>query len=273
MEHTSAEKRYIHGYQEVEQERLREQALVIEQPIYDVLDFSSVTHLLEIGSGVGAQTEVLLRRFPHLKITGVEYEAKQIHKAEWNMQRLGIGSDKVRFIQQDAQHLDLPQQYDGAFICWVLEHVDDPLKVLTSMKPFLKEGAIVSITEVFNASFYTYPLIPAVMHYWKVYNEFQLSLGGNPHIGAQLGNLLAKAEYQKIQLRADGFHLDQRNFSQKVQVFEYWKNLMSSGAPVLIDAGVINPTDVLAMQEGLDVLKSMEDSIFYYSFIQASAVV
>ena len=273
MEHTSAEKRYIHGYQEVEQERLREQALVIEKPIYDALDFSSVTHLLEIGSGVGAQTEVLLRRFPHLQITGVEYEAKQIQKAELNMQRLGVGSDKVRFIQQDAQDLELPQQYDGAFICWVLEHVEDPLKVLTSMKPFLKAGALVSITEVFNASFYTYPLIPAVMHYWKVYNEFQISLGGNPHVGAQLGNLLDQAGYKNIQLRADGFHLDCRDPIQKDRVFEYWKNLMSSGAPLLIDAGVLKAEDVLAMQEGLEQLKASKDSVFYYSFIQASATV
>ncbi|UJP65728.1 class I SAM-dependent methyltransferase [Mongoliitalea daihaiensis] len=272
MEQQALEKRYIHGYQEVEQERLREQALVIEKPIYDALDFNSVTHLLEIGSGVGAQTEVLLRRFPHLQITGVEYEAKQIQKAIENMHRLGYSSDQVNFIQQDAHQLDLPKQYDGAFVCWVLEHVGNPLQVLKSMKPFLKSGAPVSITEVFNASFYIYPVIPAVMHYWQVYNEFQRSLGGNPDIGAQIGNLLDQAGYQKISLRADGFHLDQRDRVQKDRVFDYWKNLMSSGAPLLISEGLLKPEEVLAMQEGLDVLKSMEDSIFYYSFIQASAI-
>lgn len=272
MDQQPLEKRYIHGYQEVEQERLRDQALVIEKPIYDALDFSSARHLLEIGSGVGAQTEVLLKRFPHLKITGVEYEPKQIQKAKANMERLGYTSDHVTFIQQDAHFLDLPDRYDAAFICWVLEHVDDPQQVLESMKPFLLYGATVSITEVFNASFYTYPLLPAVMHYWKVYNEFQLSLGGNPHIGVQLGNLLAKAGYREISLRADGFHLDQRDLAQKNRVFDYWKNLMSSGAPLLIGAGLIKAEEVLAMQEGLDYLKSLEDSVFYYSFIQASAL-
>jgi hypothetical protein len=41
--------KYIHGYLEQEQERLREQALVIERPIYDYIDFSEVNELLEIG--------------------------------------------------------------------------------------------------------------------------------------------------------------------------------------------------------------------------------
>lgn len=272
MDQSTSSKRYIHGYQEVEQERLREQALVIENPIYDTIDFSSVQHLLEIGSGVGAQTEILLRRFPHLQITGVEYEAKQIQKAEENMRKIGYGEEKVRFIEQDAHQLSLPQQYDAAFICWVLEHVSNPLQVLVSMKPFLRKGAIISITEVFNVSFYTYPLLPEVMHYWKVYNDFQISLGGNPHIGAQIGNLLHQAGYQQITLRSDGFHLDGRQQEKKNIVFDYWKNLMNSGAPQLLNAGVVSEEDVKKMLEGLDFLKNMEDSVFYYSFIQASAI-
>jgi ubiquinone/menaquinone biosynthesis C-methylase UbiE len=272
MDQAAAGKGYIHGYQDVEQERLREQALVIEKPIYDAIDFSQVHHLLEIGSGVGAQTEVLLRRFPHLHITGVEYEEKQINKARTNMERWGYTADKVQFIQQDAHKLQLPEVYDGAFICWVLEHVADPLQVLRCMKPYLKPGAPVIITEVFNASFYTYPIIPAIMHYWKIYNDFQMSLGGNPQIGAELGNLLDRTGYRKIQLRSDGFHLDRRNQEAKAQVFDYWKNLMSSGAPTLLDAGVIKEEEVLSMKQGIDTLKAMQDSVFYYSFIQASAV-
>ena len=52
--------KYIHGYLDEEQERLRHQALVIENPIYDFIDFSGVKKLLEIGSGVGATGVVVL---------------------------------------------------------------------------------------------------------------------------------------------------------------------------------------------------------------------
>ncbi|MFC0262879.1 class I SAM-dependent methyltransferase [Fontibacter flavus] len=263
--------KYIHGYHEVEQERLREQAMVIENPIYDFIDFSSVTELLEIGSGVGAQTEILLKRFPHLKITGVEYESKQIEKAKENMTKLGIGQDKVEFIQQDATALQLPQKYDGAFICWVLEHISDPVRVLKSMKPFLKTGAKVSITEVFNSTFYTYPVKEAIMEYWTIYNQYQVSIGGDPQVGARLGDLLQESGYEQIDLRSEGFHLDSRMPQEKKTVFTYWKNLMSSGAPLLLEEGLVTEKQVKDMQEAMDKLRDLPQSVFYYRFIQATA--
>ncbi|EOZ95963.1 methyltransferase [Indibacter alkaliphilus LW1] len=263
--------KYIHGYQEVEQERLREQASVIERPIYDYIDFSKVEELLEVGSGVGAQTEILLRRWPQLKITGVEYESKQIRKALDNMKALGYGKEKVNFIHQDAKKLSLPKKYDAAFICWVLEHIPEPVKVLKSVKGNLKTGAMISITEVFNATFYTYPLMPEVMDYWKLYNDYQVSIGGDPQVGARLGDLLEEAGYQNIQLRSGGFHLDSRQPEEKQKVFSYWKNLMSSGAPILIEEGIVSAQQVLEMQMAMDRLKSMPESVFYYRFIQATA--
>ncbi len=265
--------KYIHGYLETEQERLREQALVIERPIYDFIDFSNVQELLEIGSGVGSQTEVLLRRFPHLNITGVEYEVRQIKKAKENMAKLGYSEPKVTFIQQDAKHLELDRKYDGAFICWVLEHISQPIDVLKSMKPFLKSGATVSITEVFNATFYTYPSIQAIMNYWEIYNTYQVAIGGDPQVGARLGDLLEEAGYKAIHLRSGGFHLDSRDAQEKQTVFTYWKNLMSSGAPALLAEGLITNKEVIAMQEAMDKLRDTPEAVFYYRFIQATATV
>ncbi|MFD2201620.1 class I SAM-dependent methyltransferase [Shivajiella indica] len=271
MSDNPSNKKYIHGYLEEEQERLREQALVIENPIYDFIDFSQVKELLEIGSGVGAQTEILLRRFPHLKITGVEYESKQVEKAWENMAKLGYGKEKVDFVKQDAAALQLEKKYDAAFICWVLEHIPQPVRVLKSMKPFLKKGAMVSITEVFNRTFYTYPLIPEVMEYWEIYNKYQEEIGGDPQVGAKLGDLLLEAGYERISLRSGGFHLDSRNQNEKWTVFNYWKNLMSSGVPLLLEEGKVTEKLVKEMQKGMDKLKDMPHSIFYYSFIQATA--
>jgi ubiquinone/menaquinone biosynthesis C-methylase UbiE len=265
--------KYIHGYQEIEQERLRDQATVIEQPIYDFIDFMQSTHLLEIGSGVGAQTEILLKRFPHLNITGVEFEAKQIQKAFHNLKNAGYSAPQVQFLQQDATRLNLPESYDAAFICWVLEHIPQPQLVLESMKPYLKPGAKVVITEVFNATFYTYPFKKDLMDYWATYNSYQESIGGDPQIGARLGDLLQQAGYQDIDLRSGGFHLDSRNKAEKKRVFNYWKNLMSSGAPALLEEGLINSDQVLRMQVAMDELRDTEDSIFYYRFIQATAFV
>lgn len=268
-----ANPKYIHGYLDTEQERLREQALVIERPIYDYIDFSQVQHLLEIGSGVGSQTEILLRRFPHLRITGVEYEPRQIQKAKENMANLGYADSQVNYVQQDAKKLDLKDSFDGAFICWVLEHISEPVEVLKSMKPFLKPGAMVSITEVFNATFYTYPQIPAIMDYWEIYNRYQVAIGGDPQVGARLGDLLEESGYKKINLRSGGFHLDSRDVHEKQTVFTYWKNLMGSAAPALMEEGLVTEEGVIAMQEAMDKLRETPEAVFYYRFIQATATV
>ncbi|MDO9552714.1 class I SAM-dependent methyltransferase [Rhodonellum sp.] len=263
--------KYIHGYQEEEQQRLRHQALVIEKRIYDFIDFSNCRKLLEIGSGVGAQTEILLKRFPSLHITGVEYEPKQIIKARENMTQLGFGDDQVIFIQQDAKNLQLEDTFDGAFICWVLEHVSDPIQILVSMKPFLKAGAKLVITEVFNTTFYTYPEKKEIMEYWKIYNDYQSNIGGDPQVGARLGDLLSQSGYQGIELRSGGFHLDSREFEEKRIVFDYWKNLMESASPALLEEGLIDHQQLKSMQEAMDSLKEMKESVFYYRFIQATA--
>ena len=63
---------YIHGYSMPEYERLIEQARILAPGVYDRLDLSTCSNLLEIGSGVGAQTKEILKRWPNLKISSVE---------------------------------------------------------------------------------------------------------------------------------------------------------------------------------------------------------
>jgi ubiquinone/menaquinone biosynthesis C-methylase UbiE len=272
MSNSSATK-YIHGYHEIEQNRLREQAAVIENPIFDTIDFSEVKSVLEIGSGVGAQTEILLKRFPHLQVTCVEYEQRQIAKAKENLSALGISESQVTFVHQDATQLKLNTTHDAAFICWVLEHVTNPKTILEGMKPCLKAGAKVVITEVFNKSFYTYPEKKVVMDYWRIYNDYQVAIGGDPYVGAKLGDLLEISGYKEIQLKPGGFHLDRRNITEKDIVFVYWKNLMCSASENLLNEGLVTEAEIVQMKQEMDELKSDPHSIFFYQFIQAFATV
>src|SRR5689334_10270627 len=71
-------KGYLHGYSQTERERLHRQARFLEPMVHDRLPYHRRKRLLEVGSGVGAQTEILLRRFPDLHVTGVELNEDQI---------------------------------------------------------------------------------------------------------------------------------------------------------------------------------------------------
>ncbi len=79
---------YLHGFSPTEQERLRRQAEFAEHAVYRNVDLTDVQHLLEVGCGVGAQTSILLRRFPHLKLTGIDLNDKQLAAAGKTLDQL-----------------------------------------------------------------------------------------------------------------------------------------------------------------------------------------
>ncbi|MDE0560238.1 methyltransferase [Algoriphagus sp. NF] len=260
---------YIHGYLTGEQDRLLEQAGMLAPLIYPWVDLAGRNKVLEVGSGVGAQTKVLLELYPEINLTCIELEASQIEKAQVNLQ--SYPSSQVRFIQQDAQNLALEEKYDGAFICWVLEHVSEPQLVIDSVFDHLSPRGIVYITEVFNSSFHYFPQCDGLAAYYNAFNELQKENGGNPDIGLQLGNLLKKSGFENIELKPGGLHLDQSQPDLLKQMVEYWKKLMKSAAEELILSGKIDQATVKAMEADLDQLAQHPEAVFFYQFIQAKA--
>ncbi len=259
---------YLHGFIPEEQQRLIDQAGILGSLIYPRIDFSDCIQLLEIGSGVGAQTAVLLKLFPDLHITCVDYSESQLEMARRNLEEY---TDRVSFICQDAKQVELPGKYDSVFICWALEHISGPGEVLNGMKKFLMPGAKIWVTEVFNSSFYFFPKLPGLKLYYDTYNEFQISLGGDPDVGGKIGNMLKVAGFKGIELSHGGFHLDQTNSGELIKIITYWKGLMKSGANSMIEAGVISEDQVQMMENDLDQISEDENAVFFYQFVQAKA--
>lgn len=79
---------YLHGCSATEQARLLKQARLLEATLFNQLEYSGARGLLEVGSGVGAQTEILLRRFPGLHVTGVDLSEAQLVAARAHLERL-----------------------------------------------------------------------------------------------------------------------------------------------------------------------------------------
>ena len=72
---------YVHGFTEHEVRRLHHQARFLEHRVHVGLPFHRSRKLLEVGAGVGAQTEILLRHFPELHVVGVEASAPNLEAA------------------------------------------------------------------------------------------------------------------------------------------------------------------------------------------------
>src|SRR5688500_9831287 len=72
---------YIHTFTKEEQDRLLRQAELLEPHLHRYIDLSGCSSLLEIGCGVGAQLRLLFRRYPELRMTGVDISEAQIRRA------------------------------------------------------------------------------------------------------------------------------------------------------------------------------------------------
>ena len=259
---------YVHGYDPEEQLRLKVQAEFLAPMVYKEVDFRGCKNLLEVGSGVGAQTRILLERFQDLQITCVDSSAVQLAQARVNLASFG---DRVRFVEQDGAALQLGERFDAAFVCWTLEHVTSPIRLLIQLKEHLQPGARVYVTEVFNSSLYVSPRHSHLRHYVEIMSDFQRNIGGNPDVGIELGNLLTEAGFSSCTTRFDGFYLDVRSGEKRKEGTSYWKELLKSAAPALLAEGVITPEAVEKMVEDLEKLGNDENAIFFYQFVQAKA--
>src|ERR1043166_8446964 len=94
---------YLHGFTADEQSRLRRQARFLEHRIHDRLPFRRSKALIEIGSGVGAQTEILLRHFPELHVTGVDRSETNLEAARARLEGLQWAAGRYEFVLADAE--------------------------------------------------------------------------------------------------------------------------------------------------------------------------
>ena len=263
---------YLHGYSEVERERLHRQARFLEPIVHDRLPYRRRRRLLEVGSGVGAQTEILLRHFPELHVTGVEINDEQLGEARRFLDTVSWAKDRYTLTKADATQLDCEREtFDSAFLCWVLEHVGHPSRVLEEVRRVLVPGSPIVCTEVLNATFFIDPYSPDTMRFWSAFNEHQLEVGGDPFVGAKLGNLLQSALFRDVQTEVKSYHLDNRDPGERTEFLAYWSDLLMSGAPALLDAKKVEPSVVDGMREELARVARDPNSVFFYAAIQARA--
>jgi len=264
---------YLHGYNRAEQERLVQQARFYEPVVYRNVRWpEGCREVLEPGCGVGAQTEVLLRRFPQLHVTGVDRSPSQIARAKKNL-AAHIRGKRATFVQGSGEKLPFEDsRFHGAWLCWLLEHVPEPVALLREVHRCLQPGALIYATEVLNSSFFLHPYAPATLQYWFIFNDHQWNMKGDPFCGAKLGNHLLDAGFQDIETNVCNYLLDKRTPKLRDEHLKSWHRLLLSAAPSLMEAGRVDDALLKELDREWKAALKDPEAVLFYSFVQAKAV-
>jgi SAM-dependent methyltransferase len=148
--------------------------------------------VLEVGCGVGAQTKILLRRNPGIRLTSIDISETSLQKARENVVAGGHGY--VEFRKEDIMHPNMDHgAFDHVFVCFLLEHVESPVEALRNMLSLLREGGTITVIEGDHGSGLWTPESKASREAWNGLIRSQQMLGHDPNIGRRLFPIMHEA--------------------------------------------------------------------------------
>jgi SAM-dependent methyltransferase len=200
-------KSYVHGYNHRENIRLQDQASTLVELLHSDTSYPAGSRVLEAGCGVGAQTVSLAANSPSTLITSVDISAASVAEAERKTTALGFKN--VRFQQADIYSLPFgPGSFDHVFVCFVLEHLNEPIKALLALKAVLRPGGTITVIEGDHGSAYFHPDSEAAHRAISCQVELQKRGGGNAMIGRELFPLLCRAGFRSVRVSPRMVYVD-----------------------------------------------------------------
>jgi len=159
----------------------------------------------------------------------MDVSESSVRKARRLVRRENIHN--VHFQIADIFRLPFPDEtFDHLFVCFVLEHLSEPVQALRALKRVLKKEGTLTVIEGDHGSCYFYPETGEARKAWQSLIVAQACLGGDSLIGRRLFPLLTQAGFQKVQVSPKIVYVD-------------------SSRPALVD-GFIKRT-IIAMVKGV----------------------
>lgn len=263
---------YVHGYTNRETQRLLEQSLILEELLHKGSSFTAGSRVLELGCGVGAQTSILARRNPGIFLTSIDKSADSVQKASRLVEELGL--EQVEVIQADLFDLNFePASFDHVFVCFVLEHLFDPLKALKILKKLLIRGGTLTVIEGDHGSgFWTPETLPS-RKAWRGLIDSQIRLGHDPNIGRRLYPLLKEAGYAPEYVSPRPVYADRSDpVLLDGVVNQIITPMVYSAEQQVLEENLVSLGDWKQGLKDLSRVASHQDGTFFYTWFKGLAV-
>ena len=172
---------YVHGYTKRENTRLNDQARLLDNLLHYDSIWEKDNIILEAGCGVGAQTQIIAAQNPNSQFISIDISEESLKETKTVIDDLNLKNVKT----QQADIFLLPFNdnfFDHVFVCFVLEHLSDPLKALSELKRVLKPGGTIMVIEGDHGSIYFHPHSEAAMSAIQCQVVIQQQNGGRTHL-------------------------------------------------------------------------------------------
>jgi ubiquinone/menaquinone biosynthesis C-methylase UbiE len=264
----SPHKPYVHGRSDREAERLHYQASKLAGLLHRDTRYPTGCRVLEAACGVGAQTILLARNSPGAEFVSVDISRESLARAKLRVSEEGITN--VTFRQADVFHLPFrPDTFDHIFVCFLLEHLPDPLLSLKCMKEVLRPGGTITFIEGDHGSALFFPHSRDAHTVIDCLVQLQREMGGNALIGRELGHLMTDAGFMNIAVSPRIVYAD-RNRPESV---EGVKNIFIAMVEGVRDQAIARGlVDNKTWEKGIrDLYRTTEkDGSFCYTFFKAT---
>jgi SAM-dependent methyltransferase len=259
---------YVHGYDLRENIRLQDQAETLVDLLHSDTSYPEGSLVLEAGCGVGAQTVTLAKNSPSASIVSVDISDISVKQAEEKVREAGFTN--VQFRQGDIFNLPFAaQSFDHVFVCFVLEHLNDPVLALKKLKTYLKPGGTITVIEGDHGSTYFYPDSKAAHTAINCQVELQARAGGNALIGRALYPLLTSAGYDSVRVSPRMVYVDS---SRPELVDGFTRKTFTAMIEGVREPAIMNNIlDPAIFDKGIkDLYRTTEpDGTFCYTFFKA----
>jgi SAM-dependent methyltransferase len=198
---------YVHGYSDRERSRLRDQANTLAMMLHHDTVYPEGSLVLEAGCGVGAQTVILAQNSPRARITSVDISPVSVDKAR--ALATSAGATNVAFQVADIFRLPFADEtFDHVFVCFVLEHLSQPVQALAALKRVLKKDGTITVIEGDHGSCYFHPESAEARKAIQCLVDLQKEAGGNSLIGREIYPVLASAGFRDVRVSPRMVYVD-----------------------------------------------------------------
>ena len=267
----AGKRHYVHGYAERESRRLFDQAATLSEILHADTAYPAGSTVLEAGCGVGAQTVILAGNSPGARIVSVDVSSRSLSAAKALTAAEGVGN--VIFLRADIFNLPFPpERFDHVFVCFVLEHLPDPVGALVRLKAALKPGGTVTVIEGDHGSTYFHPDSPEARRAVQCLVEIQAGTGGDALVGRRLYPLLTEAGFRDVRISPRMVYVDA---SRPGLVEGFTENtfiaMVEGVREKALSLGLI---DERTWEKGIAGLRrtTAPEGVFCYTFFKALAV-